>query len=106
MISYFLVVLKFAIVSISIYLILALVLVGTQRISTVVFKGSLDFDALANLASDPGLIRYRARDGAPLGSRRFAPKKEQNLLVILLHGSGWHGGAYVALGEALNEQLG
>ena len=58
------------------------------------------------MASDPGLIHYRARDGAQLGLRRFAPQKDQNPLVILLHGSGWHGGAYVALGEALNEQLG
>jgi hypothetical protein len=75
-VSYFLVALKFAIVSISIYLILALVLVGTQRISAAVFKGSLDFDAAqANLASDPGLIHYRARDGAQLGLRRFAPIK-------------------------------
>jgi len=106
-VSYFLVALKFAIVSISIYLILALVLIGTQWISTAVFKGSLDFDAArATVASDPGLIHYRARDGAQLGLRRFAPQKDQNPLVILLHGSGWHGGAYVALGEALNEQLG
>ena len=70
-------------------------------------KGSLDFDAArATVASDPGLIHYRARDGAQLGLRRFAPEKDQNPLVILLHGSGWHGGAYVAFGEALNEQLG
>lgn len=107
MVSYFLVALKFAIVSISIYLILALVLIGTQWISTAVFKGSLDFDAArATVASDPGLIHDRTRDGAQLGLRRFAPQKDQNPLVILLHGSGWHGGAYVALGEALNEQLG
>ncbi|MCD2174524.1 alpha/beta hydrolase [Rhizobium sp. C4] len=40
------------------------------------------------------LLPYKAEDGSELGYR-FIPAKSDNApLVILIHGSGWHGGSY------------
>lgn len=40
------------------------------------------------------LIAYMSDDGARLGYRYIPAKSETAPLVILVHGSGWHGGSY------------
>lgn len=40
------------------------------------------------------LMTYAAEDGAKLGYRYIPAKAENAPLVILVHGSGWHGGSY------------
>lgn len=40
------------------------------------------------------LMTYVAEDGAKLGYRYIPGKSENAPLVILVHGSGWHGGSY------------
>jgi alpha-beta hydrolase superfamily lysophospholipase len=40
------------------------------------------------------LMTYVAEDGAKLGYRFIPAKSETAPLVILIHGSGWHGGSY------------
>lgn len=40
------------------------------------------------------LMTYAAEDGAKLGYRYLPAKMENAPLVILVHGSGWHGGSY------------
>lgn len=63
----------------------------------------LDFSALQ--AGDlPPLQPYRARDGAQLGFRRWDSGREGAPLVVLVHGSGWHGAQFAGLGAALAER--
>lgn len=67
---------------------------------------TLDFSHLgqnAHAASGdaPALRTYKARDGGELGYRFWPATREGAPLLILLHGSGWHGGAYVAMAEAI-----
>ncbi len=40
------------------------------------------------------LMTYMAEDGAPLGYRYIPANSDNAPLVILVHGSGWHGGSY------------
>lgn len=40
------------------------------------------------------LQTYRAADGAELGYRYFPAASDRAPLVVLIHGSGWHGGSY------------
>ncbi|HWU62965.1 MAG TPA: alpha/beta fold hydrolase [Ensifer sp.] len=40
------------------------------------------------------LVSYAAQDGTKLGYRYIPAKTENAPLVILIHGSGWHGGSY------------
>jgi len=43
---------------------------------------------------DLPLRSYRAEDGSELGYRYLPAKSDNAPLVILVHGSGWHGGSY------------
>ncbi|MET3613658.1 alpha-beta hydrolase superfamily lysophospholipase [Rhizobium aquaticum] len=40
------------------------------------------------------LLPYKAEDGTDLGYRYIPAKSDNAPLVILVHGSGWHGGSY------------
>ncbi|WP_334192489.1 alpha/beta fold hydrolase [Pararhodobacter sp.] len=62
--------------------------------------GGLDFSALSGSAL-PDLQRYRARDGAELGYRRWDAAREDAMLVVAVHGSGWHGAQFARLGAGL-----
>lgn len=43
---------------------------------------------------DMPLMHYAADDGADLGYRYFPARRADAPLIILIHGSGWHGGSY------------
>lgn len=88
-----------------IYAALALGLIASQRpvpsTRPLSPRGGLDFDAAPRsaLPEKPG-EQYVARDGCALPLRRFGPAQARSL-VVLVHGSGWHGGGYVRMAEAL-----
>ncbi len=46
-------------------------------------------------------VSFAARDGAHLNLRRYSAKIENAPLVILIHGSGWHGGGYSDIAQSL-----
>ncbi|MCB1391111.1 MAG: alpha/beta fold hydrolase, partial [Rhodobacteraceae bacterium] len=60
----------------------------------------LDFGVLHPHAL-PDLQVFRARDGAELGFRRWGSGGADAPLVIAVHGSGWHGAQFAALGAGL-----
>ena len=47
------------------------------------------------------LRRYQ-QDGSPIRYRHFPPTQETAPLVIVIHGSGWHGEAYLDLASVLS----
>ena len=100
-------ILIFAAVSAAIYFVIALGLVISQRPAIAESNGqTLNFDTVAQnaqLASEggPKLGTYNARDGSELPFRFWQANSDDAPLVVLLHGSGWHGGGYLALAEAI-----
>lgn len=65
--------------------------------------GGLDFSVLHG-GDLPVLQPYTARDGAELGYRRWDSGQEGAPLIIAVHGSGWHGAQFAALGAGLAAQ--
>lgn len=63
----------------------------------------LDFSGLTPAQPVP-LRPYVARDGAELGFRRWDAGVDGVPLVVMVHGSGWHGGQFQGLGAALAVQ--
>lgn len=74
----------------------ALVLIFTQSPSTSAGDDkTLTFSSvLPPETVEFPLMTYDAEDGAKLGYRYLPAKTETAPLVILVHGSGWHGGSY------------
>lgn len=103
-------VLTFILTSGVIYLFIALGLTLSQSPRTLPpEEGTLSFDSIDTdqaRANDPGLESYTARDGTKLGLRRYPPTTPEAPLIVLVHGSGWHGGGYTTLGQGLADQLG
>ena len=85
--------------TIAIQLVLALGLIASQRPVKDLRGGGLDFKRLPEGAREMPTKTYAARDGAKLPLRHFpcagAP------LLVLVHGSGWHGAQFAALGAKL-----
>lgn len=82
---------------------LALGLIVSQRPEADPRGDGLNFSALTPAVPAP-LQSYRARDGAELGFRRWDAGVDGVPLVVLVHGSGWHGGQFQGLGAALAAQ--
>ncbi len=99
-------ILTILIVSALIYLAIALGLIVSQRPEPAEGgQATLDFEGVSG--RDPTVPRppeqsaYRARDGAQLRYRYWPARDENAPLLVLLHGSGWHGGSYVRLAGSL-----
>lgn len=90
-----------------IYPLIALGLILSQPLRPLPEARTLSFEStpVHDAAADPGLTSYTARDGATLGLRHYSGTRK-GPLVVVLHGSGWHGGAYTALGAALSGTFG
>lgn len=95
---------KFIGISALITLGIALVLILSQRPAQLSGAGGLDFSQqLAH--SDQGPIErahYTARDGVKLPVLHLTSGRENAPLLILLHGSGWHGQQFDALAKNLS----
>ena len=83
------------------YLGVALMLIASQRPRAKTADAALDFDALQGAGPQGALRQALARDGMPLSYRRFEGAGPAAPLLILVHGSGWHGGAYCDLAETI-----
>lgn len=89
-----------------IYPLIAIGLILSQPLRPLPKTDSLHFEsATGQEAFDPGLQGYTARDGTALSIRHY-PGPSDGPLVIVVHGSGWHGGSYTPIGAALSGQYG
>lgn len=112
-------VLRFALVSAAIYLVIATALVLSQFPSPPPAGKTLDFSTLSGQSGNTDgskyeaapLEFYQARDGARLGFRRYEAAINETAegtgeaapapLLVFIHGSGWHGAAYDGLAREL-----
>ncbi len=80
---------------------LALGLIASQHPRSDLRGGGLDFKRISTggAAPPPPEQSYRARDGAVLPLRHYPCAKGP--LLVMVHGSGWHGGQFAALAEML-----
>ena len=93
--------------SVLIFLALAVGLIVSQRVKPLANKDTLTFENISNETTDaPALISYVARDGVQLGVRHYPGAGDDVPLVVVIHGSGWHGGAYTPIAEALSRDQG
>lgn len=99
----------FAVTSIAIYFMIALGLIVSQSPSDFEFDdvtGGIQFaDAVEADYSDlPDPTRYSARDGATLNYRYYASDNPSNRIIVLVHGSSWHGMQFHKMAAALSKQ--
>ncbi|MFT5001177.1 MAG: pimeloyl-ACP methyl ester carboxylesterase [Planctomycetota bacterium] len=92
-------------ISLLIYFAIALGLIFSQNPVELTGQGGLEFGRQTAIqASDPAeLAPYKARDGATLYARHYASKIENAPLVVLIHGSGWHGLQFDELARGLTD---
>lgn len=64
-------------------------------------EGGLDFGRLARPQDQQEPETWTARDGTGLRLRHFAADRAGAPLLVILHGSGGHGGSYAGLGAEL-----
>lgn len=85
------------------YVAVALALIASQPRPALQAGGdALDFGALNGSADAPPPQRkVLARDGVPIDIRQYQGPGTAAPLMILVHGSGWHGGAYHDLAHAI-----
>jgi pimeloyl-ACP methyl ester carboxylesterase len=103
-----LIVLRFAAISAMIYLLIAFGLILSQGPRESVSGQTIDFSGqseTANLEPAP-LETYQSRDGTTLGYRHYNGSSADAPLLIFLHGSGWHGGAYDGLARSIAQMSG
>ena len=100
--------LKFAVVSIAIYFAIALGLIASQSPSNVAFgeseEGDMAFGAATNAdySGLPELTKYEARDGAKLGYRFYPSVTPSSRIIVLVHGSSWHGMQFHEMASAFS----
>jgi alpha-beta hydrolase superfamily lysophospholipase len=100
-------VLTFAAISLCITLVIAVGLILSQRPGPLKpVEGGLDFDqTLAAERAEPAALEpVKMRDGFDLQVRRYAAARPDAPLVVLVHGSGWHGLQFDGLARQLSAQ--
>lgn len=104
----FSIVLRFAVISAIIYLLIAFGLILSQQPADVLSGGTIDFSSQSGSTSpEPAPLQtYQARDGAALGYRHYATGNADAPLLIFIHGSGWHGAAYDGLARSIAQNTG
>jgi pimeloyl-ACP methyl ester carboxylesterase len=90
-------------ISLLIYFGIALGLIYSQNPHELSGQGGLDFtrQTLVNAADPAPLETYTARDGATLYARHYGAKFADAPLLVLVHGSGWHGLQFDGLARGL-----
>lgn len=96
-------ILIFAGISALIYVGIALGLIASQPVQKISGQGGLDFSAQLTPANIDPLERtqFTARDGAKLSVLHLPAPHTKAPLLILVHGSGWHGLQFDALATQL-----
>ncbi|KIN64800.1 Alpha/beta hydrolase [Sulfitobacter noctilucicola] len=99
-------VLTFLLISVAITFGVAIVLILSQRPADLPPGEGLDFtQALAGGQATPQeLASIQMRDGFAAQVRRYPSAAEDAPLLILVHGSGWHGLQFDGLARALSDQ--
>ena len=95
----------FAGISVLVYLGIALGLIASQQTQKMSGAAGLDFSA-QNSGPDQGRFErslYTARDGAGLPVLHLQSERRNVPLLILVHGSGWHGQQFDALASRLTD---
>ncbi|MCR9213624.1 MAG: alpha/beta hydrolase [Proteobacteria bacterium] len=94
-----------ALISIFIYFAIAIGLILSQPLKTLDGSNTLSFPQTSAVANQDNFqaTYYTARDGTKLNLRRYPSQSDKTPLVILIHGSGWHGGGYTSLAEFLSD---
>lgn len=102
------IVLRVAVISVIIYFLIAFGLILSQSPTESVSGETIDFSGqTANARPEPAPLQtYQARDGATLGYRHYGSGNADAPLLIFIHGSGWHGGAYDGLARAIAGKAG
>lgn len=98
------VILRFAAISAAIYLLIAVGLVLSQGPSETLAGDTIRFADLSgpdDQTPAASLLSWQARDGATLGYRHYESGNSNAPLMVFLHGSGWHGGAYDGLARRI-----
>lgn len=87
-------------------LVAALALIASDRPVAIsaTEPGGLDFGRLPFGVETAALQFYTARDGASLGYRQWDSAAPGAPLLVAVHGSGWHGAQFQALGAVLAGQ--
>lgn len=93
-----------AVVSVVVFFAIALALIFSQTAQyQPPVSASLDFKT--SIAADyrtlPALMPFKARDGAELEYRPYPSATPTSLVLILVHGSGWHGMQFHQMASAL-----
>lgn len=100
----------FVLTSVGIYFIIALGLIVSQSPNDVAFNsvsdGDLQFDAAidADYSGLPELTRYTVRDTAELGYRYYPSAAKTERIIILVHGSSWHGMQFHKMAKAFADK--
>ena len=97
---------RFLLISGLIYVGITAVLIITNRPTTEVIDGPLDFGALTAVSYQtlPELQPYTARDGKQLSIRLYESNATTDKVIILLHGSGWHSMQFYPLANYLSSK--
>lgn len=91
-----------ALIVVGIFLAIAGVLILSQSPDGYVEGESLGFQT-GGPAPEVSLTEFEARDGATLGYRDIPG---EGRVIILIHGSGWHGASYEGLGKGIAARTG
>lgn len=95
-------IISFILISCAISLAIALILIFSQTSQDRTGQSSLDFSRQSGRGADPApLLAYKTDDGDTLGFRRYTTNRANAPLLVLVHGSGWHGLAFDALAQRI-----
>ena len=101
-------ILKFVLISIAITAIIPVVLIVSQKpvAQDDLPAGEMSFDDVvqAGPRADMNLEEVPARDGATLTAWSRPAKRQDVPLLVMVHGSGWHGGQFKGLAARLEGQ--
>lgn len=91
-----------------VYLCIALIMIVSQSSDPQVLTSkqeTLDFSkqAVRHVEKPQPLSRYTASDGQELHYRLYSSAQASDNLIVLLHGSGWHGLAFDQMAKGLSQ---
>ncbi|MBL4805892.1 MAG: alpha/beta fold hydrolase [Rhodobacteraceae bacterium] len=91
-------------VGFSVPIIVALILIASQRPVADLRGDGLDFSGQKTTEPPATLVVYQASDGANLAFRRYDCGQQGRPLLVCVHGSGWHGLQFDRLAKKIAAQ--